>query len=336
MTHLLSATRRAGAVARGRVSTRALELAVGRPESSMDGLPTFGNPLRTFGWSALRVFPLAISGEAFGWSIDAKAAGQILDRYTEFGGNFIDTADSYADGLSEKTIGDWLHGRGSRASVVLATKVGTVPTARVDAKAVTEAVHASLRRLRSDYIDLLFLDHDDEQVPFEETLLAVDELIRAGKVRYFGASNHPGDRFIEARVIAAQVGVAPMVGMQTRYNLLHRAEYESGFARLAEQQGLAVMPRSARTTGRPRERLTRRGIQVIAAIDDIAAEHGASSAAIAMAWLLNKPNIVAPVISLSSTQQVPELMSAAAVQLTRRQMAVLDSVSDPRAGRVAL
>ncbi|MHB1234600.1 MAG: aldo/keto reductase [Microbacteriaceae bacterium] len=337
MAHMLSATRRAGSAARARISTGALELAVGRPERDPGGgLPVFGSQLRTLGWSQLRVFPVAISGETFGWSIDASSAQLLLDRYAEFGGNFIDTADSYADGLSETTIGNWLRSRGSRSSMVLATKVGTVPTARVDARAITQAVHASLRRLQTEYVDLLFLDHDDEEVPFEETLLAVDELIRAGKIRYFGASRHPGLRFIEARVIAAQVGVAPMVALQTRYNLLHRAEYENGLARLAEQQGLAVMPRTAVAAGRPRERLTRRGIQVITVIDEVAAEHGVSPATVAVAWLLNKPNVVAPVMSIAGTQQVPELMAAASLQLTRRQMAALDGASDPRAGRLAL
>ncbi|MDZ4046502.1 MAG: aldo/keto reductase, partial [Rhodoglobus sp.] len=275
------------------------------------------------GTSDLEVFPLAMSGNVFGWTADDPTTNAILDEYVERGGNFIDTADSYAAGRSETMIGNWMRNRRNRNDIVVATKVGkSADNPGLRARVLTRAVHASLQRLGTDRIDLLYLHIDDQSVEFEETLLAVDELIRAGKVRYFGGSDHTGNRLIEARIASAQLGVAPMVALQNHYNLVHRTEYEGGLAHVAAQQRLGVMPRFALAsgflTGKYRQKadlaknqrggevsklLNRRGLRILSALDEAAAAHEASVASIALAWLLTKPGVVAPVVSASSPEQ---------------------------------
>ena len=302
---------------------------------------------RPLGQSELRVFPLAIGGNVFGWTADGAATNCILDKYFENGGNFVDTADSYAAGRSEQMIGNWMRERRVRAGMVVATKIGkSADDYGVTAKAITRAVNASLARLQTDYIDLLYLHIDDPDVPFEETLLAVDDLIRVGKVRHFGASDHSANRLIEARVIAAQLGVTPMIALQNHYNLLHRKDFEGDLARVASQQRLGVMPRFALAsgflTGKYRSKaalgknsrapelarhITKRGLKVLAALDQVAREQQVSVATIALAWLLSKPNVVAPVASASAPEQVLDLVGAAHIQLSRHQVAELDRAS---------
>ncbi|MCY7411755.1 MAG: aldo/keto reductase [Salinibacterium sp.] len=302
---------------------------------------------RQIGSSELSVFPLAISGNVFGWTTNDAVTSSILDAYVGEGGNFIDTADSYAAGRSEAIIGDWMRSRRNRDQIVIATKVGkSDDNPGLKARVLTRAVHASLERLQIDRVDLLYLHIDDTTVDFDETLLAVDELIRAGTVRYFGGSDHTGNRLIEARIASAQLGVAPMVALQNRYNLMHRHEYEGDLAHVAIAQGLGVMPRFALAsgflTGKYRQRsdfqknerggavakmLTRRGLRILASLDRIAAVHSASVASVALAWLLTKPNVVAPVVSVSSAEQVAELALSTRLQLSRQQVAELDRVS---------
>lgn len=304
-------------------------------------------PLRSIGRSELRVVPLALNGKAFGDTMDAAVSAQVLDRWAAEGGDFLDTADVYADGGSEQIIGDWMRSRRIRDRMIVATKVGKSPEfPGLRGTVLTQAVHASLRRLQVETIDLLYLHIDDETVEFDETLLAVDELIRAGKVRCFGGSDHTGDRLIEARIAVAQLGIAPMVALQNQYNLLHREEYEGGLAYAAQQQGLGVMPRYALAggflTGRYRRRsdldpavrgtlfaryLNRRGLRVLDALEAIAAAHETTVAAIAIAWLLTRPAVVAPVVSVSAPEEVVEAMSSVRVTLTRQQAAELDRIS---------
>jgi aryl-alcohol dehydrogenase-like predicted oxidoreductase len=303
--------------------------------------------LRAIGGSDLQVFPLAISGNVFGWTADSGTTEDILDAYWAAGGNFIDTADSYAAGRSEFMIGHWMRDKRNRSEMVVATKVGkSADNPGLSARAITKSVNASLERLQTSYIDLLYLHIDDDMVPFEETLLAVDSLIHSGKVRYFGGSDHTGNRLIEARVASAQLGVAPMVALQNHYNLLHRAEYEGDLARVAEEQNLGVMPRFALAsgflTGKYRSKadiaanergdeaahyLNKRGARVLAALDNVARVHEKPVASIALAWLLSKRRIVAPVVSASNPAQLPALMAAATVQLTRSQVTELDRIS---------
>jgi aryl-alcohol dehydrogenase-like predicted oxidoreductase len=302
---------------------------------------------RTIGPSDLAVFPLAMSGNVFGWTADDATTNAILDTYVAQGGNFVDTADSYAAGRSETMIGNWMRARRNRDRMVIATKVGkSAENPGLKARVLTRAVEASLGRLGVGHIDLLYLHIDDVNVEFDETLLAVDELIRAGKVRYFGGSDHTGNRLIEARIASAQLGVAPMVALQNHYNLMHRTEYEGGLAHVAARQGLGVMPRFALAsgflTGKYRQRadlaknerggeaaklLGRRGLRILSCLDSVAAAHDASVASVALAWLLTKPNVVAPVVSASHPEQVFDLTAAAHLSLTRHQVADLDRVS---------
>ncbi len=320
-------------------------------------VPTSDSPpaRRRLGTSDLRVFPLAIGGNVFGWTADSATADGILDAYAGAGGNFIDTADSYAGGRSEIIVGNWMRSRRNRGEIVVGTKIGkSADHPGVRASAIAHAVNASLQRLRTDHIDLLYLHIDDPAVPFEETLMAVDDLIRAGKVRYFGASDHSANRLIEARVIAAQLDVAPMVALQNHYNLMHRAAFEGDLARVAAQQRLGIMPRFALAsgflTGKYRSKadlggsarggeaaryLNKRGLRVLAALDTVAgelertADHQVSVASIALAWLLTKPDVVAPVASTSRPEQVADLMAATRIQLGRHQVAALDRASAP-------
>ncbi|MDH6180671.1 aryl-alcohol dehydrogenase-like predicted oxidoreductase [Microbacteriaceae bacterium SG_E_30_P1] len=302
---------------------------------------------RTVGASTLQVFPFALSGNVFGWTADDAQTDAILDAYRGFGGNFVDTADSYSSGRSETMIGNWMRRRRNRADMIVATKVGkSADNPGLRARVLTRAVEASLTRLGTDCIDLLYLHIDDTTVEFEETLLAVDELIRKGKVRYFGGSDHTGNRLIEARVASAQLGVAPMVALQNHYNLVHRDEYEGDLAHVAYQQGLGVMPRFALAsgflTGKYRSRadvaqsdrrgevarlLGRRGLRVLAALDSVAEEQSAKPGAIALAWLLTKQNVVAPVVSVRDAEQLADLEPAPLIRLTRHQVAVLDRAS---------
>lgn len=304
-------------------------------------------PRRRIGASDMFVYPLAISGNVFGWTAGAATVQKILDAYADGGGNFVDTADSYAAGRSEIMIGNWMRDRRNRDEIIVATKVGkNADNPGLRAKTITRAVHASLERLRTDYIDLLYLHIDDETVAFEETLLAVDELIRQGKVRHFGGSDHTGNRLIEARIASAQIGVAHMVALQNQYNLLDRTEYEGDLARVAAQQGLGVMPRfslaSGFLTGKYRSKadlaantrgseaakyFNKRGMRVLAVLDDIAAAHETSQASVALAWLLTKPRVVAPVASASRAEQVPDLLAGATLRLSRQQVTELDRVS---------
>jgi len=307
----------------------------------------FPIPRRRVGSSELMVFPLAMSGTVFGWTADDAATNSILDTYVAEGGNFIDTADSYAAGRSETMIGNWMRSRRNQGDMIVATKVGkSADNPGLRARVLTRAVTASLGRLGVGHIDLLYLHIDDTSVEFEETLLAVDELIRAGKVRYFGGSDHTGNRLIEARIASGQLGVAPMVALQNQYNLVHRREYEGDLARVAIQQGLGVMPRfplaSGFLSGKYRQRadlergeratevarhLTRRNLRIVASLDRIAREHDSTIASVALAWLLSKPNVVAPVASASSPDQVLDLTAATQLQLTRHQVTELDRVS---------
>jgi aryl-alcohol dehydrogenase-like predicted oxidoreductase len=304
-------------------------------------------PRRRLGVSDLRVFPVALGGNVFGWTADQTDTMSVLDAYYDHGGNFVDTADSYAGGRSEVMIGSWMRSRRSRDDMVVSTKVGKGADAPgLSPRSIKRAVEASLERLGTDHIDLLYLHVDDTEVAFERTLLAVDHLIRAGKVRWFGGSHHSGNRLYEARIAAGMLGVAPMVALQNQYSLMHRAEYEKGLARVAAQLRLGVMPRFALAggflTGKYRSRsdfagtkrgrgvsgyLTKKGLRVLHELDSVASAHEVSTAAVALAWLLAKPHVVAPVASATNAKQVVELAQAATVKLTRTQVLELDRVS---------
>lgn len=311
--------------------------------STTGSVPT----LRRIGTSSLSVYPIALSGTVFGWTTDGPTTTAILDRFAELGGTFIDTADSYAGGRSEIMIGNWMRARGNRDRLTIATKIGkSADNPGLSARAVERAVDASLQRLRVSHIDLLYLHIDDETVPFDETLLAVDELIRDGRVRYFGGSHHTGNRLLEARIASGQLGVAPMVALQNHYNLVHRSEYEGDLARIAAQLDLGVMPRFALAggflTGKYRTRadlerfrrggdaaphLTRHGLRLLHTMDRMAKQTETSVTTVGLSWLLSRPRIVAPVVSVSSADQLDEVMAAPHHPLARHELTELDRVS---------
>ena len=304
-------------------------------------------PRRRLGTTDLEVFPLALSGNTFGWTADGRATSAVLDAYADQGGNFIDTADSYAGGRSEVMIGTWMRQRGVRDETVVATKVGkSADNPGLSRTAITRSVEASLERLQTDHIDLLYLHIDDPAVEFDETLLAVDELITSGKVRYVGGSDHTGERLFLARVACAHLGVAPMVAVQNQYSLMSRSGYERELARVAAQQGLAVMPRFALAggflSGKYRSKgdvarlgrgralskyLSRQSLKLLSTLDGIATAHDASVATISLAWLLTRPLVLAPVVSATHADQVFDLTAAHSVRLTRSQLSELDRAS---------
>lgn len=303
--------------------------------------------VRAIGESDLTTYPLALGGNVFGWTVGDEVARRILDVFADFGGTLVDTADSYAGGRSETIIGSWMAAKGNRDRMLVSTKVGKSPDhPGLAPRAVIASVEASLQRLRVETIDLLFLHIDDLDTPFEETLLAVDRLIRDGKVRYFGGSDHHGNRLVEARVACGMMGVAPMVALQNEYSLVRRTEFEQDLQPVADSLGLGFLPRFGlaggflsakyRTRGdlarTPRGRglgqyFDKRGVRVLSVLEQIAAEQEIAAATVAVAWLLTRQNVVAPVVSATSPEQVRELLAAAMIGLTRQQVAALDEVS---------
>jgi Predicted oxidoreductases (related to aryl-alcohol dehydrogenases) len=302
---------------------------------------------RRLGESDLVVYPLALGGSVFGWTSDAGTSVAVLDRYAALGGNFIDTADSYSGGRSELIIGSWMRSKHNRDSVVLATKIGrNQDNPGLGPVSMVRAVEASLERLGTDHIDLLGFHDDDLSVPIDESLATAEWLISSGKVRYLTFSNYSAMRLIEARILAS-TGLPKVIAIQTHYNLMHRAEFEGDLRIVASAQSLAVLPYFALASGfltgkyrsrvdvgttvrgaRAGEYLGRRGNRVISVLERVAAEQHTSPATIAIAWLLAKRNVVAPVASASRPEQVDALMAAAAVRLTRAQMLELDRVSE--------
>lgn len=296
--------------------------------------------------TTLSVYPLALGGSVFGWTADGDTSMQILDRHAELGGNFIDTADSYAAGRSEVLVGNWLRTRRAREHTVIATKVGrNFDHPGLTPRSLIGAVHASLERLQTDYIDLLYFHFDDPAVPLEESLGAVDVLLRSGSVRYIGASNFSAERLMEARVLTAN-GLPRFVASQSLYNLLNREPFESSVGVVTRAQGMAVLAHSALAhgflTGKYHGRadvtrtargasasayLNRKSLRTLAVVERVATEHREEPASIALAWLLAQRGVVAPAASASHPHQVAPLMAAARIRLTRGDMLDLDRAS---------
>jgi aryl-alcohol dehydrogenase-like predicted oxidoreductase len=303
----------------------------------------------------LDVFGLALGGNVFGWTADATQSEAVLDAYADAGGNFIDTADGYSTwvpgnsgGESETIIGDWLARRGRRDELVIATKVSRHPQARGLSRAsIRRGAEASLRRLRTDHIDLYYAHYDDPEVPQEETAAAFDELVQEGKVRYLAASNFSTDRLRRALAIAEATGAARYVAIQPHYNLVHRGDVEGELAELVAQENLAVFPyyalasgfltgkyRSAEATeGRARgprvqAYLNERGRRVLAALDQVAAAHSASVTTVALAWLASRPGVLAPIASARTVGQLPDLMAVGNLKLTAQELTELTIASD--------
>jgi len=299
------------------------------------------------GSSDLDVSPLCLGGNVFGWTADEDASFAVLDAYTAAGGNFIDTADVYSawvpghsGGESETIIGHWLTARGKRDQVIVATKVGHNGDLRREA--VLEGAKRSLERLATDHIDLYYMHNDDPDTPFEESLASFGELIRDGSVRYIGASNFTAERLAEALEVAEREGLPAVVALQNEYNLVTRS-YEDGPAAVVAAHGLAAVPyyglASGFLTGKYRPdgatvdspraqnavaRLDERGIAVLDALDEIAAAHDSTPAAVALAWLAAQPTVVAPIASARSIAQLEELLAFTSLTLSEGEIEQLN------------
>jgi aryl-alcohol dehydrogenase-like predicted oxidoreductase len=311
------------------------------------------------GKSDLDVFPLGLGGNTFGWTSDKETSFAVLDGYVAGGGNFIDTADSYSawvpgheGGESETIIGEWTRARGNRDAVVIATKVDRHPKFRgLSAKNVAAGAEASLRRLGTDRIDLYYVHYDDPDVPVEEAAGAFRALQVAGKIRQVGLSNYTAPRLREWISVTRAEGWPPPVAFQPHYNLMEREPYESELAPAVAEFGLGVMPYfslaagflagkyrtaadnagTARQPGAARY-LTPTGLAVLAAMDKISADRGVELASIALAWLLTRPGIVAPLASARIVGQLGALLAATTLELTPDEITSLDVASTPTAG----
>lgn len=308
------------------------------------------------GTSELEIFPLGLGGNTFGMTTDAQASEKVLDAFVAGGGNFIDTADSYSywvpgnsGGESETILGDWMHRRGNRHSMVIATKVSAHPEfVGLAPENIARAADASLRRLRSDHIDLYYAHHEDADVPIADIAGAFDELVRAGKVRYVAISNLPPERIEEWMRVAGEQGLALPVALQPEYSLVSRRNYEQNVAPLAEAHRLAVIPYSVLASGflsgkyRTREDLegaarggsveaylNENGLRVIEALEAVAAARGTALATVALAWALARPTITAPLASATTLAQLSELLAAPELRLSPEEVAALDEASRP-------
>jgi aryl-alcohol dehydrogenase-like predicted oxidoreductase len=294
--------------------------------------------MNSLGRTNLDVFPICLGGNVFGWTADEAQSHAVLDAYTGAGGNFIDTANSYLveHGRSETIIGRWIADRGIRDQIVLATKVGGGRGAvrNLKAQTIEREAQASLERLQTDRIDLYYAHFDDEQTPLEESIGAFDALVQAGTVRHIAASNYTPERLTAALELQRAQGLAEFTVLQPHYNLVER-DFERTLLPVADAWDLAVVPYFGLAKGfltgkyRPggeavespraeaaRAYLDKGGAAVLEALDEIATAHGTTVAAIALAWLLAHPRVVAPIASARTTEQLEQILPAASLQLT--------------------
>jgi len=313
--------------------------------------------LRPLGRSGLSVPPLCFGCNVFGWTVDEDTSFRLLDTVLDHGLTFLDTADVYSrwvpghtGGESETIIGKWMKARGNRNRIILATKVGMdMGDGKIGLKPnyIARAVEDSLRRLQTDHIDLYQSHKDDEATPQEDTLAAYDKLIKAGKVRAIGASNFSPERLQNALDISEKNGLPRYESLQPEYSLAERTSYEGALQRVCESNDVGVItffslaagfltgkyrseadygksPRGAR--GIPKY-MNPRGMRILAALDDVAAETHAEPAAIALAWLMAKPSITAPIASATKPAHVETLAAATRLELTTSQIERLDAAS---------
>ncbi|MFI1735504.1 aldo/keto reductase [Streptomyces acidicola] len=310
--------------------------------------------LRKLGSSDIEVFPLSLGGNVFGWTADEAQSFAVLDAYTAAGGNFIDTADSYSawiegnqGGESETVIGKWVKARGNRSDVVIATKVSQHPDYQgLTAANIKAAADASLRRLDTDYIDLYYTHFDKPDVPVEEIVGALDDLVKAGKVRAIAASNISPERLQASLDFSDREGLARYVALQPHYNLVSRSTYEGPLQDVAARAGLAAVPYfslamgfltgkyrpgttvdSARAQGAGAYLEKEQGVRVLAALDEISGARGAEIATVALAWLAAQPTVVAPIASARTVEQLPALVAVAELTLTDEELAKLTEAS---------
>jgi len=311
---------------------------------------------RKLGNTDLHVAPIAFGGNVFGWTIDEQTSFGILDRFVDAGFNLIDTANVYSrwkqgnqGGESETIIGNWLKSRQNRDQVIIATKVGAdMGNGKDISKAnILKEVDNSLRRLQTDYIDLYFSHYDDEQTPATETLEAYDELIKAGKVRWIGASNFSAARLKESLEVSKSTGLPKYEVFQPEYNLYNREQFETAYEPIIKEYQLGVTNYYALASGflsgkyrseadlNKSQRgggiksfLNERGFKILDALDQVAERQGTQPASIAIAWLIARPSVTAPIASVTSTDQLKDLEHAAKIQLSADDIQLLDTASN--------
>ena len=302
------------------------------------------------GRTELQVHPLCLGGNVFGWSANAAQSQEVLSAYESAGGNFIDTADMYSrwhtgnvGGESETIIGDWMKARGNRSEMVIATKVAKLATRPgLSAANIAAAAEDSLRRLRTDYIDIYYAHHDDEEIPLEESLTAFNELVAAGKVRYLAASNYSAARLEEALKISRDLGMSEYLLLQPNYNAIVRDEYEGDLMAVAVKEEIPVLPYfslaagfltgkyqpgvevdSVRAGDMP-DYKNDRGWAILNAITEIAKQESTSIAAVALGWLRAQPGVVTPIASARTTEQLAEILPV--VELSAEQVAQVNAL----------
>ncbi len=314
---------------------------------------------RQLGQSSLHVYPITFGGNVFGWTADEKTSFSLLDGFVGAGFNFIDTADVYSrwhpgntGGESEVIIGNWLKARGGREKIVLATKLGIemAPGKKgLSRKYMMQAVEDSLRRLQTDYIDLYQSHRDDPETPIEETLSAYADLIKQGKVREIGASNFSAERMAESLKISTEKGLPRYQSLQPQYSLVERTEFEGPLEELCLREKIGVIGyyslASGFLTGKYRSKadmegrlrgarvekyLNDYGFGVVAALDDVAKRYNVKPGQVAIAWLIARPSVTAPIASATNLEQLKELMGAAEVKLDAAAIQQIDAASKPR------
>jgi aryl-alcohol dehydrogenase-like predicted oxidoreductase len=312
---------------------------------------------RTLGRSGLRVSPLCLGtmtfGQDWGWGADVDTSEAMLDRYAELGGNFLDTANIYTKGHSEAILGDWMVARGNRERMVLATKfcgnlhAGDPNQGGAGRKSIQQNLEQSLRRLKTDCIDLYWMHFNDPHTPIDETLRTLDDLVSAGKVRYIGFSDAPAWRCAEAQVIARVRGWHPLVALQIEYSLIERT-VEHDLLPMARAFGMGVTPWSPLKGGllsgkyakdklpevgrhKPGQSksLTDRNFAIIEALEGAAKEAGASMAATALAWVMSRPGVASPILGARTLEQFNANLEAFEVKLSPEVLAQLDAASAP-------
>ena len=305
---------------------------------------------RALGQSGLSIRPFVLGGNVFGMTADREASFAVLDRFVEHGGGMIDTADGSSAGVpgpkggeSESMMGAWLKESGARDKVLIATKVGMMPGG-LKPDRIREAVRGSLDRLGTDVIDLYFAHKDDPDVPLDEVLGAFAELVDAGIVRAIGASNYSAERLAEALRLADDKGLPRFTAMQPELNLLDRTQYEGPLQQLCIDEGLGVVTYFSLASGylsgkyrepgdlgksprgaRVKPYLEGRGPAVLAVMDAIAAETGATLSQIALAWVAAQPGVTAPIASATTVAQLDELIGSVALKLSEDHLAALSA-----------
>ena len=311
---------------------------------------------RRLGNSGLEVAPLALGGNVFGWTVEEATGFELLDSFVTNGFNLVDTADVYPKwvpgnqgGESEVIIGNWLKRSGRRHDVVVATKVGmemTPDRKGLSREHILRSAEESLRRLQTDYIDLYQSHQDDSSTPLEETLEAYDHLINQGKVRAIGASNDTAARLEEALKVSKRLGLPRYESLQPLYNLYDRAAYEDELEPLCARENVGVIPyyslAAGFLTGKYRSEadlgqraragsvkkyLNERGLRILKALDDVATQYHSTPARVALAWLIARPSITAPIASATSLDQLNDLIEATKLQLAPEAIEALNQAS---------